>query len=284
MAKLKIAITGSTGLVGSRIIELLERDFEFIPLQYENGFDVTNKEIVSNNLKGLNFDIFLHLAAYTLVDKAEEENELAYKINVDGTKNVFSVVSKKKKKFIYISTDYVFNGLTPETVFDESSKPDPIGVYGTSKYEGEKIISDEGMIIRIAYPYRATYDLKSDFVRKIKSLLEEGKNLKMITDSIITPTFIDDIAHALKYLMSNFSKEIFHIVGSTSLSPYDGGKLIAKTFSLDESAIAKTTFGQYYKDYAKTRPQYTPTKSIKNNFYKMKTFEEGLLEIRRQMS
>ncbi len=284
MAKLKIATTGPTGLVGSRIIELLSADFEFIQLQYENGFDITNKEIVSSHLKDLNFDIFLHLAAYTLVDRAEEENELAYKINVEGTKNVFDQVSQKKKKFIYISTDYVFNGLTPEVVFDENSQPDPVGVYGQSKYEGEKIVDGKGMIVRIAYPYRASYEAKSDFARKIKSLLEEGKNLKMITDSLITPTFVDDIAHALKHLMKNFSNEIFHIVGSTTSSPYDAGKLIAKTFSLDENAISKTTFVEYYKDFAKTRPQYTPTKSIKNNFHKMKTFEEGLLEIRSRIS
>lgn len=284
MAKLKIAITGSTGLVGSRIVELLSSDFEFIPFLYENGFDVTNKEIVSNNLKDLNFDIFLHLAAYTLVDKAEEENELAYKINVEGTNNVFKSTLKKGKKFIYISTDYVFNGTSPEVIFDESSKPDPVGVYGTSKHEGEKVVNNKGMIVRIAYPYRANYDLKSDFVRKIKSLLEEGSSLKMINDSLTTPTFIDDIAYALKHLMNNFTNEIFHIVGSTTLSPYDAGKLIAKSFSLDESFIIPTTFVEYYKDLAKTRPQYTPTKSIKNKFYKMKTLEEGLLEIKKQIS
>ncbi|MBI2049763.1 sugar nucleotide-binding protein [Candidatus Roizmanbacteria bacterium] len=179
MAKLRVA-----GLVGSRVVELLSDEFEFTPLRYENGFDITNREIVWNELKELEFDTFLHLAAYTFVDKAEEENELCYKINVDGTKNVFEAIKQKGKKFIYISTDYVFNGTTPDVVFNENSKPEPVGVYGTSKYEGEKIVGNQGMIVRLAYPYRASFE-KPDFVRKLKSLLEDGKELKMIVDSII---------------------------------------------------------------------------------------------------
>ncbi len=283
MARLKVAISGSTGLVGSRVIEQLFDDFEFIPLRYENGFDITNSEIVWDTLKELDFDIFLHLAAYTFVDKAEEENELCYKINVGGTSNVFEAVKQKGKKFIYVSTDYVFNGTTPDVVFDENSKPDPVGVYGTSKYEGEKIVGSQGMIVRLAYPYRAHFE-KSDFVRKLKSLLEDGKELRMIVDSIITPTFIDDIAGGLKHLLNNYSTEVFHLVGGNFLSPYDCGKLIAKTFSLSESLISQTNFADYFKKYAETRPQYTPTKSVKNNFYKMKTFEEGLKEIVKQTS
>lgn len=278
MAKLKVAITGSTGLVGSRVVELLTDDFKFIPLRYENGFDITNREIVWDGLKEVEFDIFLHLAAYTFVDKAEEENELCYKINVNGTNNVFESTKQKGKKFIYISTDYVFNGTTPDIVFDENSKPDPVGVYGQSKYEGEKIVENQAMIVRLAYPYRASFE-KPDFVRKLKSLLEEGKELKMIVDSLITPTFIDDIAAGLKYLINNYSNEVFHLVGADYLSPFVCGKLIAKTFGLSDILISQTNFADYFGKYAETRPQYTPTKSIKNNFHKMKTFEEGLLKI-----
>lgn len=272
---IKVALTGSTGLVGSRIIELLKEDFEFIPFIYPR-MDITNRENVRDIIRDIDFDIFLHLAAYTNVNRAEEEKKIAYKLNVTGTRNVFESVMKKDKKFIYVSTEFVFNGTNPDAIFDESSTPNPLGVYGTTKYEGEKIVKDRAMIMRISHPYRREYATRPDFVRNLKSLLEQGKELKMVQDSLITPTFIDDVAVALKHLINNFSPEIFHIVGSDSLSPYDAGLTIAKMFKLDKNLISPTTFAEYFKDSAKSRPQYTPVTSKKNDFHKMRSFEEGL--------
>lgn len=280
---LKIALTGADGLVGSRIIELLNDYFIFIPIN-KNQMDITDKNQVYKTIKSINFDIFLHLAAFTDVDGAEKNNELAYKINVEGTKNVFEVVNHKKGKFIYISTDFVFDGFNPP--YNEKNQPNPISYYGKTKYEGEKALSlpnqEKAMIIRISYPYRSTFEKKKDFVRTVKLLLEQKKNLFMVTDSLITPTFIDDIANALKYLFLNYSPEVFHITGRDSLSPYEAGILIAKTFNLDQHLIQPTTYKDYFKNRAK-RPQYSQIQSIKNNFYKMKSFEQGLNEVAKQI-
>ncbi len=277
---LKVALTGADGLVGSRIIELLEKDFQFIPLP-QSSMDITNKEQVDSTLKNLDFDIFFHLAAYTNVPGAESNKELCFKINCDGTKNVFEAVSQKQKKFIYVSTDFVFDGINPP--YFEDSIPNPTSVYATSKYEGEKIIGGNGMIVRIAYPYRASFELKKDFFRTFKSYLENGKTLSMITDSLMTPTFIDDIAYGLKYLFNNYSPKIFHLIGSESISPYDAALIVAETFNLDKSLIGKTTYEEYVKGKARL-PQFATIKSQKNNFYKMKGFKEGLNEIKSQMT
>ena len=276
---LKIALTGADGLVGSRIIELLDQDFEFIPLP-QKSMDITNKEQVNNALKNLDFDIFLHLAAYTNVSGAEINKELCFKINVDGTKNVFNVVNSQGKKFIYVSTDFVFDGTNPP--YFEDSQPNPTSVYAASKYEGEKIVKDQVMIVRIAYPYRAGFELKKDFFRTFKSSLEQKKPLTMITNSLMTPTFIDDIAFGLKYLFSNYAPEVFHLVGANSLSPYDACQMVAEKFNLDKSLIGKTTYGKYVEGKAQL-PQFVTIKSKKNNFYKMKTFEQGLEEIKKQL-
>ena len=139
---LKIALTGADGLVGSRIVELLKNDFEFIPLP-QKSMDITDSQQVENALKDLDFDIFFHLAAYTNVPGAETNKDLCFKINRDGTKNVFEVVTKKQKKFVYISTDFVFDGVKPP--YDESSIPNPVGVYASSKFEGEKIVKDKNL-------------------------------------------------------------------------------------------------------------------------------------------
>ncbi|MFH0979369.1 MAG: NAD(P)-dependent oxidoreductase [Candidatus Roizmanbacteria bacterium] len=276
---LKVALTGADGLVGSRIVELLKEDFEFIPI-LQSQMDITNADQVKNIIKGIDFDIFLHLAAYTNVAGAEQQKDLAFKINRDGTKNVFEFVTNKGKKFIYISTDFVFDGTNPP--YFEDSIPNPIAVYAASKYEGEKIVKDQAMIVRIAYPYRASFDIKKDFFRTFKSFLEQKKSLKMITDSLMTPTFIDDIAYGLKHLFNNYSPEIFHLVGANSLSPYDACQTIAQQFNLDQLLIGKTSYEEYVKSKA-SLPKLADIRSKKNSFWKMRTFQEGLEEIKKQL-
>ncbi len=269
---MKIALSGSRGLVGSRIVELLSDKFEFIHLNRPE-FDITKKNDVSKSLENIDFDLFLHLAAYTNVDSAEIDRESAYALNVEGTKNVFEATQKKRKQFIYISTGFVFDGEHPP--YFEDSTPNPVGYYGMTKYEGEQIVKDQAMIVRIEYPFRAQFDQKKDFVRAIKTRLESGQEVTGISDSLITPTFIDDIAHGLKGLIRNFSPDIYHVVGEDSLSPYNAALLIAKNWHLDESLIKKITYDEYFVGKAR-RPKLAEVKSKRNNFYKMKTFKEAL--------
>lgn len=276
---IKIALTGADGLVGSRIIELLKNDFEFIPIP-QTVMDITNVQQVRNVLNETKFDIFFHLAAYTNVAGAETNKALCFNINVEGTKNVFDAVKSKGKKLIYISTDFIFDGKNPP--YFEDSTPSPNGVYADSKYQGEKVIGNEAMIVRIAYPYRASFDIKKDFFRTFKFFLENNKPLSMITDSLMTPTFIDDIAFGLKYLFNNYSPEVFHLVGSQSISPYNAAMKVAETFNLDKSFIGKTTFEEYIKNKPGL-PKIADIRSKKNNFFKMKAFEEGLEEIKKQL-
>jgi len=284
---LKIALTGADGLVGSRIIELLKNDFEFIAIP-QIEMDITDSKQVQNVLKEIEFDIFFHLAAFTNVPGAETNKELCFKINRDGTQNVYDAVKQKQKKFVYVSTDFVFDGKKPACrqagpPYNEDSTPNPISVYASSKYEGEKIVKDSAMIVRISYPYRADFELKKDFFRTFKSYLENGKPLSMIINSLMTPTFIDDIANGLKYLFNNYKPETYHLVGSQSISPYDAAMKVAETFNLDNSLIGKTTYEEYVKGKAQL-PQFADIKSKKNNFFPMKTFEQGLVEIKLQMT
>lgn len=269
---MNIALTGSTGLIGSRVLELLGNDFNFIPLR-SSQMDITNESQVRSVLDGISFDMLLHFTAYTNVDKAETDIDAVRLLNVDATRFLFEASQKKNARFVYISTDFVFDGERPP--YDEDSVPNPLGMYAKTKYEGEKIVAGNAMIVRTAYPYRKEFEKKRDFVRSVKYMLEQGNELNMVTDSLMTPTFIDDIACALKYLIPNFSPEIFHIVGSSSISPYDAGRLIAEVFGLDGNLIAPTTYGAYFHGKA-PRPQYSEIISKKNTFYPMKSFQEGL--------
>ena len=267
---MKIAITGESGLVGSRIIELLKNDFNFVPLKHSE-FDIANSGQVTEYLDTLDFDLLLHLAAYTNVDKSEIEKNEAFSVNVIGTKNVFEAVSKKNKKMIYFSTDFVFDGVNPP--FDEESIPNPIGFYGQSKYEGELFLKNKAMIARISNPYGNSPAQKPDFVKKLALMLKKGRTLSMVTDSLMTPTHIDDIAYSIKHLINHFSPETYHIVGSRSYSPFEIGRMIAEKNNISKKLILPTSFKEYSQGKA-PRPQYSKIVSTKNNFHKMKSFED----------
>lgn len=278
--RLKVAATGLSGLVGSRVEELLKGEFDFTSLPIEK-MDITDRPQVISLIKNLDFDVFLHLAAYTNVDGAEKEKLLATKINVEGTKNVFEAVLRKGKKFIYISTDFVFDGENPP--FFEDSTANPISHYGLTKYQAEQIVKNKAMIVRLSYPYRAYFSQKTDFVRAVIRLLKEKKPIKGVVDQIITFTFIDDIAYALGYLLKNFSPQVYHIVGADSLSAYQAMLTICDVFDLDKSLVGKTTYDQFYQGKAK-RPRRGIIRSKKNDFYQMKNFEEGLRELKKQIN
>lgn len=269
---MKIALTGASGMLGSRFIELTTGTHTLIPFSSAD-LDITDESKTQEILARTDFDILLHLAAYTNVNGAELEKEKAYSINVQGTKNVFNAVQNLKKQMIYISTDFVFDGKVPP--FDELSTPSPVGYYAETKYEGEKVVGKDAMIVRISYPYGNRSPIKLDFVWKLHALLSQGKPLEMVTDSAMTPTYIDDIVSGLSYLASHFEPSSFHLVGSKSYTPYEAGGLIAKRFGFSADLIQPTTFEAFSTGKA-PRPQYSIIMSSKNSFQKMMNFEEGL--------
>jgi dTDP-4-dehydrorhamnose reductase len=279
MKKTIIVGTGLDGMIGSRVQELLKEDFDFIHIP-QKEMDISNIDTVENKLKSLEFDLFVHFAAFTNVDLCETEKDLAWKVNVEGTKNVFETVKKMGKRMIHISTDFVFDG--QNAPYFEDSTPNPISYYGKTKYEAEKIVKDKAMIVRLSFPYRANFKLKKDIVRNIIDLLNQHKSIKGVTDSMITLTFIDDIAYALKYLFNHYSYNIYNIVGVDSLTPYDMIIKICDVFNLDKSLVSKITYEEFYKGKAQ-RPKNSVIKTKNNDFYKMKTFDEGLAEMKKQI-
>ncbi len=281
---MKVLGTGLRGLVGSRIVELLKDKYEF----EFSDVDITDRENIINKIKISDAQIVLHLAAKTDVDGCEKdkvlgENGEAWRINVLGTQNVADACLETNKKLIYISTDFVFDG--EKEVYDENDIPNPVNWYAQTKYEGEKIVQNlktPWIISRIAYPYRAKFE-RIDFARAILNRLQKGLSVVAVADHIFTPTFIDDIAFALDNLITNNSQGIFHVVGNQSLTPYMAANLIADEFKLDKSKVSKTTRDKFFKDRA-LRPFQLRLKNdrITKLGVRMKTFEEGLVGIKRQ--
>ncbi len=288
---MKILGTGMRGLIGSRIIELLKDKYEFENLDRTSGVDITNREKILEVLMASDAKIVLHLAAKTDVDGCEKDKELAefgdaWKINVEGTRNVSEACLKSGKKIIYVSTDFVFDGKIEEGEFySEEDIPNPINWYAKTKYEGEKIIQElnDWIIIRLAYPYRASFE-KNDFMRVILNRLKQNQPVVAITDHIFCPTFIDDVANAIDKLLETDSRGIFHAVGGQCLTPYEAAGEIARQFNLDNALISKTTREEFFKDRA-ARPFRLALKNDKIGKLgvSMKTFEQGLKAMKTQL-
>lgn len=293
--KQKIIGTGLSGMVGSRIVELLGDTHEFEDLSLKTGVDIRKKEIVDKKIGHSKAQVVLHLAAKTDVDLCEKDKPLeekgeAWKINVLGTKNVAKAAESSDKKIIYISTDFVFDGANPPAGgYTEEDKVQPINWYGQTKYEGEKIISKlkiPYLILRIAFPFRSFFPQKKDFVRGILENLKKGEKIKAVSNQIITPTFIDDIAFALKVLIKKEVCGLYHLVGSQSLTPYEAVCLIASQFHLDPKLVSCVKMENYYSEDKAPRPKKLALRNdkVRKLGVKMRTFEEGIKEIKIQIS
>jgi dTDP-4-dehydrorhamnose reductase len=282
---MKILGTGLNGLMGSRITELLSDVYEFENVSRSTGVDITNPDQVFQAISDSKALVVMHLAAYTDVKTAEKEKDLgkdseAWKINVLGTQNVAAACQKLNKKMIHFSTDLVVGGDDmPEGGFTEEAAANPLNWYAKTKYEGELTVKNNTtpwVIIRPAYPYRKEFT-KPDFVRFFKELLSSGKPVSVLTDRIITPTFIDDLAFALKVLIEKDATGIYNVVGSQILSIFDAVNIIAEKFNLDKSLIGKNTRAEFLVD----RPSEPFSSALNNAKIKqigavMHTFEEGL--------
>jgi len=207
--------------------------------------------------------------------KVWEGKKSAVAINSVGTKNLYDVAKSQNKKFIYISTDFVFSGF--DEYYNESSKPHPVDWYGMSKYLGERAIDNQtDLIVRIAFPYGYSFELKKDFVWKFHDLLAKNEEVAIVADQIITPTFIDDIVNGLNFLIQNNTNGVINLVGSQSLSPKEIAEKIKKKYNLN-TKINSTILSVLYKGKA-SRPNRSIMRCEKllEMEFATKSFDEGL--------
>lgn len=275
--------TGLSGLVGSRIVHLLQPEFQFENLSLETGVDITQKSIVQDRITASNAPWIFHFAAVTDVDASEKERELghsslAWRVNVEGTQNIVEAAQLCKKHVLYLSTDFVFDGNGGS--YSEESEPNPQSWYAMTKYEGEKMVTgmgSMGLVLRIAFPYQARRQGRPDFVHRIMEELGAGKKITAPKDQLVTPTLIDDVAQVIRVLVTTNASGIYHAVGSQTLSPYDVAILIAQKHHFDQSTIAPITWVSYYNNRA-PRPRKSVLKNtkIESLGLSMTAFSEGV--------
>ncbi len=293
--------TGLSGLIGSRVVELLKDKFSFIDFSLDKGVDITNFELLKKKFEeNSKAETILHLAAFTDVDAAwkqrGDKNSLCYRVNVLGTRNIAKLCKQYKKYLIHISTDFIFDG-KKKTFYTEYNKPNPIDWYGKTKFWAEQEVKKcdcKNVILRTGFPFkakRASKKLepkpKEDLVRKIIHKLKKNQEVKLFSDQIITPTFIDDIVKALEKIFIIKPQGIFHLVGSTPLSPYELALMVANIFDLPKEKIIETSLSEYLKQKdIRPRQHYLPLSNMKLKEklgVRLLNIREALLKMKQQM-
>lgn len=232
---MEILVTGAKGQLGSEIRYLTKKKvksfigkvkFTFIDVK---DLDLGNSEAVIDYFTQNRFDYIINCAAYTAVDKAETEKDLAYLINSVCVKNIVSTLTEKTK-LIHLSTDYVFNGQS-YLPYTEEMQTNPKSVYGMSKLMGESeaLKHDHTMIIRTSWLYSSH---GKNFVKTISKLSKEKQELKVVFDQIGNPTFARDLAKAITEILdysiktNDFKSGIYHFSNEGVCSWYDLAKEI----------------------------------------------------------
>ncbi|WP_429472602.1 dTDP-4-dehydrorhamnose reductase [Neobacillus sp. B4I6] len=206
---MKILVTGFTGQLGFDVVqEGVERGFEMVGVGSKD-LDITNEQIVNQYVKEFNPDAIIHCAAYTAVDKAEDDQENCWNVNVNGTKYLASAAKEVNAKFMYISTDYVFDG-TGEIPFVETDEPNPVGYYGRTKFEAEKLVEShisQSFIVRISWVFGLN---GNNFVKTMLRLAESRDVLSVVGDQVGSPTNTLDLSSLLLDMIQTDNYGIYH--------------------------------------------------------------------------
>lgn len=265
---MKYLITGGTGQLGHDIVkELISRGELNYLAPTTKEMNITNKDEVEKVILGYKPDIIFHCAAYTAVDKAEEDRENCYNVNVNGTKNIVEVAKRINAKVVYISTDYVFDG-TKKTEYETEDITNPINYYGYTKLLGEKEVQqlNDYLIVRISWVFGEN---GKNFVKTMLNLAETKTELSIVSDQIGSPTYTKDLSKLLLDMIENNKKGLFFVTNEDFCSWYEFAEYIFKINNINIKLNKILT--KDYKTLAK-RP-------LNSKLSKNKLDEEGLTRL-----
>lgn len=254
-----------------------------IPIQLE----ISNKEQVEKIFGKVAPEVVVHAATLTDVDKCELDRELAWKINVVGTQNIAKAARSNNAFFLYISTDYVFNG--EAGYYKETDLPDPINYYGLTKLKAEEKVRDiisNHCIVRASVIYGATPAAgKVNFALWIINSLKKGEKVKCLVDQWNSPTLNTSLAKMTMEIIEKKLNGTFHLSGATRISRYDFAKMMAQTFSLDTTLIVPTALEDFSWIARRPRDSSLNTSKAEETLEnKPLAIEQALQELKTELS
>ena len=252
---MKLLITGASGLYGSRLAQkALGRGIEVYSTDIQNlsvygnfaKLDITNRVHVEETFKSIKPTVVVHAATLTDVDKCETNKSLAWKINVEGTKNVVKAAKTVASFVVYISTDYVFGG--EEGNYKENDTPNPINYYGLTKLKAEEIVQNQNeyFIARPSVIYGSTPAAgKVNFALWLIDTLKKGERAKIVTDQWNTPTLNTNLAEMTLEAIERKLTGIYHLCGASRVSRFEFAEKIADALGLHKGLLDRVTASQF---------------------------------------
>ena len=238
-----VLVTGANGQLGKELRQLETKwpEFEFLFLSRED-LPIHHFELVRNFFKATHPSFLINCAAYTAVDKAEQEEELAFQINAEAVGVLAAICKEQDCKFVHVSTDYVFDGLANRP-YREDDLTNPQGVYGASKLAGEKeavLLNPDSVIIRTSWVYSS---FGKNFVKTILRLLQEKPSVSVVDDQIGSPTYAADLAVAILEIISlkSWKPGVYHFSNEGEISWCAFAKAIAALTHSNTPVQAITT-------------------------------------------
>ncbi len=283
---MKLLVIGGTGLLGNKLIELAEGRFEIYSTYHTHEIDspdsykldVTDHNATREIIEEINPGAVVNTAAFHLVDKCETDMDIAKAINVDAAVNIAQVCSSIDSHSVYISTEYVFDGLKG-SAYSEEDKPNPLGYYGKTKLMAEREILEtngDNMIARTSVVY-GWNDTKLNFATWAISELEKGHPVKIVDDQVGSPTLSDNLAEGILKAVELRKTGIYHLGGGEAIDRYRFTLILADVFGFDRKLVEPIKTHEL-NQMAK-RPLYAPldvSKAEKELEIKMLSAREGL--------
>lgn len=229
---MKVLVTGYNGQLGYDVVKRLEANGIECKGTTRNDFKLTNKASVIEYINSYNPEVVVHCAAYTAVDKAEDERELCFDINVNGTRYIAEACKEIGAKMVYISTDYVFDGKGNKP-FEVTDTPNPINYYGQTKYEGELEVQkllEQYFIIRISWVFGSN---GNNFVKTMLRLGRERSELNVVNDQFGSPTYTYDLSKLIVDMIYTEKYGVYHATNEGYCSWYEFAIVIFKIAGID---------------------------------------------------
>ena len=273
---MKILITGSNGMLGHDLIEVLKDKHELL-LTTSKTLDITDGDSVMDFIVKSNPDIVINSAAYTDVDGCESNPDLAYNVNGEGVKNMALACREVDCPLVHISTDYVFNGQN-DRPWVEDDEIGPISIYGKSKLKGEehiKEILEKYFIVRTAWLYGVN---GRNFPRTMLELAQNHSEITVVYDEVGTPTYTPDLAKGISKLIETDYYGTYHLTNSGNCSWCEFARYIFEVADVDVNVIPVTA-----SEFARPapRPSYSVLENrnwVENGFEPLRNYKEAIKE------
>ena len=294
MSKKRILLTGSNGLLGQKIVHLILNETNHELLATSKGLnriisrdDINYQSLDITDLKQLEKvvsvfrpDAIINTAAMTNVDACESQHEECWSLNVTAVENLVKVSNEFNIHLVHLSTDFVFDG--EKGPYSEEDEPNPLSLYGRSKWESEKIVINSGLerwsIARTIIVYGVVENMsRSNVVLWAKGALEKGEPINVVDDQFRSPTYALDLAKGCLSIVEKEKSGIFHLSGKDLMSIIELVYRVADYYGLDKSRI--NPIKSAVLNQAAKRPPYTGFNLTKANElldYDPLSFEEGL--------